>query len=237
MNIENSKYLIEKFDLLNGNIEKEKIINYEFNNYINNTFLKEKIGNMKLLKFFERKFNKNKKRGNDDNNELRKFYDSDIFSPKKFSFKTKLLKKKLTPFQIIEKQNEENKKIIENNQYNSLRHMNLLLKNYDNNSTKSKIINRIKMPLINSNKENRRKINFTVLSMRNKNINNKYNLNNINNLNLIHHNSHSNVKQKYKTLKLVNYDKKFMSVDFNLNPYNYHIIHRNRNKINSYTEI
>ena len=54
MNIENSKYLIEKFDLLNGNIEKEKIINYEFNNYINNTFLKEKIGNMKLLKFLNK---------------------------------------------------------------------------------------------------------------------------------------------------------------------------------------
>ena len=234
MNIENSKYLIEKFDLLNGDYEKEKLINYEINHNINNTFIKEKLENMKLLRFVEKKFNKKKKRGNDIN-ELKRVYNSDLFSPKKISLKSKLLKKKLTPFQIIEKENEENKKILQHNQNNSLRHVNLLLKNYDNNSTKT--INEITMPLIGSNKKNNTKINFQIFSIRNRSVNNKYNVNNSNNESLTHQNSHSTIKQKYKSLKLVNYDKRFMSVNFNLNPYNYYIIHRKRNKINSYTEI
>ena len=63
MNIENSKYLIEKFDLLNGENEKTQIINYEINHNINNTFIKEKLENMKLLRFVEKKFNKKKNIG------------------------------------------------------------------------------------------------------------------------------------------------------------------------------
>ena len=234
MNIENSKYLIEKFDLLNGENEKTQIINYEINHNINNTFIKEKLENMKLLRFVEKKFNKKKKRGNDIN-ELKRIFNSDLFSTKKISLKTKLLKKKLTPFQIIEKENEENKKILQNNQNNSLRHVNLFLKNFDNNSTKT--INEITMPFIGANKKNNTKINFKIFSIRNRSLNNKYNVNNSKTLSLTHQNSHSIIKQKYKALKLVNYDKRFLSVNFNLNPYNYYIIHRNRNKINSYTEI
>ena len=92
MNIENSKYLIEKFDLLNGDYEKEKLINYEINHNINNTFIKEKLENMKLLRFVEKKFNKKKNIGYDIN-ELKRVYNSDLFSPKKISLKSKLLKK------------------------------------------------------------------------------------------------------------------------------------------------
>ena len=76
MNIENSKYLIEKFDLLNGENEKTQIINYEINHNINNTFIKEKLENMKLLRFVEKKFNKKKKRGNDINELKRIFYNN-----------------------------------------------------------------------------------------------------------------------------------------------------------------
>ena len=237
MFLDKSKYSIEKLDLsdLNKIVENDKLIHLELRK-INNHDSVDRHDSIKLLKFLSKKFDKTSNKI--DHKDLDKIFHSNLFPKKKYFTPKKKVKKKLTPFQIIMNENEENKKITELKQNNSLRKLNLFLQSYNNNYSNYQKENNFSIPSIYPNRINpyfnyqsftihkKRKTNFRTLSVslskNSTSLDQKY----------------ENKKKEFKSFKLIN-NKGFNSVNFNfnLNPLNYHIIHRHKNKVNAFTEI
>ena len=118
MFLDKSKYSIEKLDLsdLNKIVENDKLIHLELRK-INNHDSVDRHDSIKLLKFLSKKFDKTSNKI--DHKDLDKIFHSKLLKKKKYFTPKKKVKKKLTPFQIIMNENEENKKITELKQNNS----------------------------------------------------------------------------------------------------------------------
>ena len=230
MYTEISKYMVEKLDLSDVNDENKQndnIIQLELRK-INNRVPREKYDNVKLLKYMNKKQNEN------DIGELLKIWNSDIFEKKKFIFKPLKKKKKLTPFQIIVNENEENKKIIEQRKTsNSLRKTKLILTNSNSNIKKS---TDSLIPKINTRKYQTLK-NYKLWSIKPRKIITK----NVgcNTKNSISNNHHTEKIKKIKTrINKLNYNRVLSNTHLNVNSLKYHVIENNKKfKINSFTEI
>ena len=237
MFLDKRKYLKEKLDLsdLNKGVENDKLIHLELRK-INNHDSVDRHDSIKLLKFLSKKFNKTSNKIN--HKELDKIFHSNLFPKKKYFTPKKKVKKKLTPFQIIMNENEENKKITELKQNNSLRKLNLVLQSYNNNYLNYQKENNFSIPSIHPNRINPY-FNYQSFS-HHKKIKNTFRTLSVslskNSTSL--EQKYENKKKEFESLKLRN-NKGFNSVNFNfnLNPLNYHIIHRNKNKVNAFTEI
>ena len=214
MYVEISKYMVEKLDLSDVNDENKQndnIIQLELRK-INNRVPREKYDNVKLLKI----------------------WNSDIFEKKKFIFKPLKKKKKLTPFQIIVNENEENKKIIEQRKTsNSLRKTKLILTNSNSNIKKS---TDSLIPKINTRKYQTLK-NYKLWSIKQRKIITKNAGCNIKNS--ISNNHHTEKIKKIKTrINKLNYNRVLSNTHLNVNSLKYHVIENNKKfKINTFTEI
>ena len=230
MYVEISKYMVEKLDLSDVNDENKQndnIIQLELRK-INNRVPREKYDNVKLLKYM------NKKQHENDIGELLKIWNSDIFEKKKFILKHLKKKKKLTPFQIIVNENEENKKIIEQRKTsNSLRKTKLILTNSNSNIKKS---TDSLIPKINTRKYQTLK-NYKLWSIKPRKIITKNAGCNIKNS--ISNNHHTEKIKKIKTrINKLNYNRVLSNTHLNVNSLKYHVIENNKKfKINSFTEI
>ena len=230
MYVEISKYMVEKLDLSDVNDENKQndnIIQLELRK-INNRVPREKYDNVKLLKYM------NKKQHENDIGELLKIWNSDIFEKKKFIFKPLKKKKKLTPFQIIVNENEENKKIIEQRKTsNSLRKTKLILTNSNSNIKKS---TDSLIPKINTRKYQTLK-NYKLWSIKPRKIITKNAGCNIKNS--ISNNHHTEKIKKIKTkINKLNYNRVLSNTHLNVNSLKYHVIENNKKfKIKFFNEI
>ena len=226
MYTEISKYMVEKLDLsdvINDNKQNDNIIQLELRK-INNCIPKEKYDNVKLLKYIDKKQREN------ENDKLIKIWNSDIFDKKKNRFKPIKRKKKLTPFQILINENEENKKIIEHRQTsNSLRKTNLLLTN--SNSSIKKSMDSLK-PIINIKQYQTLK-NYKLCSIKPRKIITKKLKDSLNK----NYNTQK-IKKTKNRINIVNYDRVLSNMHFNVNASKYHTIENNKKfKLNSFSQI
>lgn len=240
MYVEKSKYFIEKLDLSDVNKEEgnDNLMHLEYRK-INNHNSVNRHDSIQLLKYLSKKFIKTSTKFN--HADLDKIFNSNLF-PKKKYFQPKIKMKKLTPFQKIINKNKENKKITEFKQNNSLKKLNFLLKSSNDNylNTKFNKENNLPYPTIHSTRiYSNPYLNYKSFPLTQKKKKNNYRTLSLSiSKNSTSLENYENKKKQYKTLKLLN-NKGFKSVNFafNLNPFNYQIIHRKKNKVNSYTEI
>ena len=262
---ERNKYMVEKLsvdDSYNEENKNDKLIQLELRK-INNHIPKEKFDGSKLLKFINKNFNK---KDENDFGELARIWNSDLFSKNKLNFKPLKIKRKLTPFQIIENENKENRKLWEIRQNsNSFGKNDLILTSPNNNTRKKK---EISIPSIQSYRTSRIK-NYKLSSIKPKKINISNNIfsyslsntinpkcctqrkkkiwnSNINILNILNKNKNNNLitKLNLKSFFKSNSNSK-NNLNSNINLYTKSRLNSNKikyhtlepKKINSYTEI